>query len=131
MVTPIGPGSGNPISPSSTISPTLIHCTYDDLVAIAEEVVFPVYQLYQASGWQQSYQTFIAYQWNNYTGVQSPNCNGCCWLKKRTLHWINGLASLTPGSYNYHLKEAKIAWGLRAYKYCCDPGITDDAFYNL
>ena len=65
MVTPIGPGSGNPIitPPSSTTAQTLIHCTYADLVAIAEEVVLPIYQLYQAAGWQQSYQTFLTFQW--------------------------------------------------------------------
>ena len=88
MVYPLGSGSGNPIitPPASTTAPTLIHCTQADLIAIAEQVVLPIYQLYQAPGWQQSYQTFLTYQWNNYSGIQSPNCNTCCWLKLSLIH---------------------------------------------
>tara|TARA_R110000737_G_scaffold315673_1_gene325713 strand:+ start:236 stop:580 length:345 start_codon:yes stop_codon:yes gene_type:complete len=114
MVIPIGP-----------IGPSLYNtCTYADFVAIAEVTVLPVYTLQQASGWQQAYQSFINYQWNNYSA--NPQLThavvGCKWIHYRTNHWIAQLANLTPGTYNYNLKQAKISWGNKAYKYCCASG---------
>ena len=109
-----------PISPHSVpAAPIQYNCTRNDFEAIAEVTVLPVYRLYQASGWQQAYQTFLSNQWSNYSGAQSSNCNSCCWLERITIRWREQLPKLTPGSRNYNLKQAKVSWGEKTYESCC------------
>ena len=93
-------------------------CTRNDFEAMAEVTVLPVYRLYQASGWQQAYQTFLSNQWNHYND-KSSNCAGCCWLKKIIIRWKGQLPKLTPGSRNYNLKQAKVSWGEKMEGRCC------------
>ena len=137
---PIGPGSINPIL-SQLHAPAQYDCTFADLIIIAETIVLPVYIAQGPTNYMIPFQEFLDFQWDNWTGVLSPNCNECCWMKTRTTHWINqyntaqlnpGATNLgTPGSYQYNLKRAKIQYGFRVYKKCCDPGLTDTAFYAL
>ena len=109
-----------PISPHSVpAAPIQYNCTRNDFEAMAEVTVLPVYRLYQASGWQQAYQTFLSNQWNNYDSKPSSGCNNCCWLKRITTRWRGQLPKLTPGSSNYNLKQAKVSWGEKMGERCC------------
>ena len=101
------------------VTPIKRNCQYTDFEAEAEATVLPVYRLYQVSGWQRTYQTFLASQWSDYSGAQSSNCDGCCKLKRTTTRWRGQLPKLTPGSRNYNLKQAKVSWGEKMYESCC------------
>ena len=142
MVTPIGPGSGNPIFPATPAS-AQHDCTFADFITVGDLTVRDVYIAQGPANWNIPYQNFLTFQWDNWTGVYSqyPGYKKCNWLKKRVIHWINqyNLAQLnpgttnlgTPGTYQYNLKRAKIQWGYRIYKLCCDPDMMETSFYAL
>jgi hypothetical protein len=138
MVTPIGPGLN--VDVWATHAPAQHDCTFADFITIGDLTVRDVYIAQGPANWSVAYQNFLTFQWDNWTGVYSqyPGYRECSWLKKRIIHWINlyntappGSALANPGSYQYNLKRAKIQWGYRVYKKCCDPEMMETSFYAL